>query len=340
MISQNQAHPILYLIVSFTGKIIQRRAKSTSSDSRISANHMTSIIAKLQSQRVRDSTAKNYLCIWRSFNKFVIRLDVKPSTWEERTSMFCAYLIQKGIKSSTISSYISAIKGVLKDDGYKWNEERVLLNSLVRACKLKNDVLYCCLPIQIGLLEILLFEIGRVFKQQFYLQILYQAMLCMGYYGLMRVGELTQGDHPVKACDVHMGKNKDKLMIILHSSKTHGISDYPQKIKIKAMENVNRQNLFCPFKAIRNYIRLRGDCNDRTENFFIFRDKSIVKPPHLRLVLKTCLKEVGLDASLYDVHSLRIGHACDLAKSGKYSVSEIKSLGRWSSSAVYKYLRQ
>ena len=36
-------------------------------------------------------------------------------------ALFCAYLVEQGHQSSTICSYISAIKNVLCTDGYQWN---------------------------------------------------------------------------------------------------------------------------------------------------------------------------------------------------------------------------
>ena len=47
-------------------------------------------------------------------------------------------------------------------------------------------------------------------------------------------GEVTPGHHVAKARDVHLVTNKDKLMIVLYSSKTHDLSCRPQKIKISS----------------------------------------------------------------------------------------------------------
>ena len=196
---------------------------------------MLNIIDRLKSKRVRDSTSKNYLTVWRQFNKFIIRLDRKPEKWEDRASLFCAYMIDNGSKSSTIGSYVSAIKGVLRDDGYLWDDSRILLESLIRACKLENDVVKCRLPIHGHLLEALLFELQRYYDSQLYLMIMFKAIFSLAYYGLMRIGELTSGPHVVKAKDIHVGKNKDKILIILHSSKTHGKESLPQKIKISSI---------------------------------------------------------------------------------------------------------
>ena len=53
---------------------------------------------------------------------------------------------------------------------------------------------------------------------QQYLTILYQAMFAACYYGLLRAGKVTRSPHVIKANDVHLGANKNK---ILHSSYIH-----------------------------------------------------------------------------------------------------------------------
>ena len=59
-----------------------------------------------------------------------------PDSWEERTSMFCGYLIkQTNIQSSTIKSYVSAIKSKLKADDYPWKDELVLLSTFAGWCQ-------------------------------------------------------------------------------------------------------------------------------------------------------------------------------------------------------------
>ena len=84
-----------------------------------------------------------------------------PFLWEDRTSLFCAFLIEKGTQSQTIKSYVSAIKSILMDDNYQWRDDRILLNSLTKVCKLENDHLRCRLPISQKLLDILIFELKR-----------------------------------------------------------------------------------------------------------------------------------------------------------------------------------
>ena len=63
-----------------------------------------------------------------------------------------------------------------------------------------------------------------------------------------------------------------------------------------------------------------------------------MKPDHLRRVLRICLLNIGLDPTLYDMHSTRAERALDLLKAS-FSIAEVKIFGRWKSSAVYRYLK-
>ena len=266
-------------------------------------------------------------------------------SWKDKTALFGTYLVDKGVQSSTLKSYFSAIKHVLRLDGYKWDDDKMILSSLVRGCKLENDKVKVRLPIQKGLLEMILFEVQRMYSsdsQQPYLEHMYKALFCLAYYGMMRVGELTYSPHVLKASNIHVGNNKEKILIVLYSSKTHGKESRPQRIKISAAPTSNvirNKRFFCPFKAVLNFMSLRGNYEEDDEQFFIFADKSKVKPHHVRSVLRNLLDRMNLDGQLYDVHSYRIGRTSDLSKFG-YSVEQIKAMGRWKSNAVYRYIRQ
>ena len=89
-----------------------------------------------------------YHKIWTKFNRFLLKLDRIPETWEERVSLYCTFLVSKGeIQSSMLKSYVSGIKTKLKIDGYKWDDDLIYFNALTRACKIKNDIQITRLPI-------------------------------------------------------------------------------------------------------------------------------------------------------------------------------------------------
>ena len=188
----------------------------------------------------RDSTKRNYYIIWKSLNKFLITLDTIPESWEERVALYSAYLVEyHNIKSTTLRSYISAIKHTLKCDNYKWKYDVVWLNSLIHSCKRINDTVYTRFPIHFKLLEMILFEVDRLYKNQPYLACMYKTIFALAYYGLLRTGEAVsaKGGHTIKAKNVFVATNKEKIKIILHTSKTHDESSDPQEIKITGMES-------------------------------------------------------------------------------------------------------
>ena len=325
----------------FTG---QRKSKtkstttSSTDSSRMTVQYINQILEKLKATQTRKSTMNNYHSIWRHFNNFLIELNLSetPTSWEERTVLFGTHLVDTGSQSATIRSYFSAIKHVLKSDGYDWNDQKAMLNTITRSCRLINDTVKIRLPITRNLLDMLNFEIERKFTKQLYLEYMFKAVFNLAYYGMMRVGEIGLSNHTLKAKDVHIGYNKDKVLLVLHSSKTHGKESVPQKIKIEALKESKR--FFCPFKILRKYMNLRGNYEEDTDAFIAFSDGSAVPPEHLRAVLRELLKNLGLNALLYDFHSCRAGRTVDMARMN-YSLEYIRKAGRWRSNAVYKYLK-
>ena len=225
-------------------------------------------------------------------------------------------------------------------DKYDWKDSKILLHTIVKACKLSNDIVKHRFLIHLNLLEMLLFEIDRYYKNsQPYLFCMYKALFCMAYYGLMHIGELALGDHSVKASNVHLASNKNKLLIILYTSKTLDKSNNPKKITISECEKVGRKRrFFCPFKAIRDFIMIQGCYVSDNENF-VLENRLPVKPIMVRNLLRKLILHLNLNPKLYDCQSFRIGHAVDLEKFG-VSVEEIKRLGCWKSNAVYRYLKR
>ena len=252
------------------------------------------------------------------------------------------------MKSGTVKSYVSAIKHMLTAVDYKCDDEKILLNALIGVCKNENDTAPNRLPIQRSLLEQILFEVERKYSvehQQPYLECLFKTVFIFMYYGLLRISEVAQtiAKHALKAKDVHFADHKEKILLVLHSSKTHGKESRPQKIKISATVNTysiwSKHKHFCPFEITCNFIKVRGkEYYSDDELFFILGDRSPLTADLVRRELKHAIRSLGLNADLYDTHSFRGGRATDLKKMG-CPVDVIKEVGRWRSNAVYKYLR-
>ena len=313
---------------------------SSTETEKISTERMNLIFERLKSQQNRKSTQRNYHCIWKKFISFTLNLDEIPMSWEERLCLFGTHMVEKGSQSTTIRSYMSALKFILRTDDIELNEEKIRLGIIIKACKVQNDRLYVRFPIRLSLLEQMLFEIeclyGAAENNQPYLELMYKSLLLASYYGLLCIGEVTAGDHVIKAGDLHVGTNKNKMLIVLFTSKTHGVESRPQKVHIT--ENGRTNKFFCPFKTLKAYSEVRGDYIYDNEQFFVFVDHSPVYPHHAHNLVHTLLSRLNLDTSLYSFHSLRIGMASDMLRRG-YTVEQIRLAGRWKTNAVFKYLR-
>ena len=201
-----------------------------------------------------------------------------------------------------------------------------LTTTIRKSCRLITDQVKIRLPISRKLLELMLYELNRILSTQPYLLTLYRALFMLAYYGLMRVGELTTGDHPVLAKDISVGTNKDKILIYLRTSKTHGKEAQPQEINIESLDRMPQQGNFCPLRSTLNYYTTRGNYNTDSEPFFIFQDRTPVTPNHARVVLCRMLCALDLDPDLYGMHSTRSRRASDMYRMG-YSIPQIQKAG-------------
>ena len=250
----------------------------------ISTAEIKEIIDYLQCNQHRSTTRRNYYSVWKKFNEFFVRLDRKPDSWEQRILLFTAHLIRERKQSS--------IKAILHNIKVKLNEDTCLLNSLPKACRLANNsTVRLRLPIQCAMLNVILKMTQEYFlnQGQMYLNNLYLSLFSTAYFGLFRVGELTKSDHTVKARDVHIGINKNKLLFVLRSSKNSGSDNKPQLIKIESSTptgRINIHNPYCPYSLLHKYIDSRKTFKSDDEQFFVFSDRSAVKPYNFRKVFK------------------------------------------------------
>ena len=178
----------------------------------------------------------------------------------------------------------------------------------MKACHLRNDRAWNKLPIRNSVLQLILMSLNTILDDQPYLLTLYRALFTTAYFGLFRIGELSCSDHAVKACDVHIGKNKKKLFFVLHSSKRHGKVSKPQIVKIKAHEcktqgahiPIRKMHAgICPFTMLRSYLKIRKNYVDSTEQFFVLRDRSPVTQYQIRVMLAKSISLAKLEPINY-----------------------------------------
>lgn len=290
---------------------------------------------------LKKTTKRAYRTAYLSFTQFNLSLDNMPERLDDQLCVYVAYRVERGDTSSTIQSYLSGIKFMLGQDGIEINTRTARLRALIKACKYKNDRVVHRMPISEHLLVKLVRQIDLIFSSQPYLAKLYRCMLVMGFYGMLRVGEMSTGEHPILARDVHFNHRLKKVQVILRTSKTHGLGDQPQYVKFSSNDSrvflYNKK--FCPYTVVWEFLNIRGPRLADTDPFFVFGDNTPVKPYQMQAVLKRALSKFHLDPTDFGVHSLRIGYATTLDHR-HVQLDVIRRKGRWKrTNIVYRYIR-
>ena len=136
--------------------------------------------------------------------------------------MFTAQLIQEGRAGQTVRSYVSAVRSILKEDGIKLTHDYQPLISLLQSTKYTTKPSgQIRLPIQWGLVKLIADDMDNHYSGvDSYSNIMLKAILMAGYFGLLRIGEMTdsESNHTIKFCDVHFERQRSKILMVLHTS--------------------------------------------------------------------------------------------------------------------------
>lgn len=318
---------------------VSTRSTTDEKDMKYSLLQYRRIKDLLKTYKLRCSTRKSYKRTWNRFNKFISQFDTIPPRWEDRIIVWATHLADNRKKSATIKSHISAVRYCLQLDGIQVTHQSCELAAIVQIAKQYNDELYIRLPIQKDLLQLMINFIRVHYwcnlGQQYQASCL-MALFSMAYHGAMRISELTEGEHAVKAQDIIYATNKRKITLYLRSSNTHTKADQPQIISIEEHQWWGKN---CPVKLITQFANFRGRQSDFPEQpFFIWQDCTPVNALQFNTNLCFILFTLGLPSLLYGSHSFRVGKTTDGKISGK-KISTLKKEGRWKTSTVYKYIR-
>ena len=105
-----------------------------------------------------------------------------------------AHLHNKGLASSTISSYDSAVVVFSHKLHYLVDPSNsFFILKLLQGIKKKNPSFDSRLPITLPILKKLV-DILPVSCSSYYYSVLYKAMLLLAFYVFLRIGEITQND--------------------------------------------------------------------------------------------------------------------------------------------------
>lgn len=245
-------------------------------------------------------------------------------------SLFIAFLDQKGLAPTTITTYMSAIGHQHKLTGVLDTTNSFLIQKLMQASKYNKKVHDIRLPITeqllLSLCQAVDFTVDNAFKK-----LLFRTMMSVAFWGFFRVGELT--DASIRILDVSFNVSHglvSQAIISLHKYK-HNRGGTPFQVVLDPATNPS----VCPVQLLVAYIQHRGST---AGPLFIFRDGTAVNRLWFNTQLDVAVRFCGLDPTRYKSHSFRIGAATTAALKG-LSDAQIRFKGRWHSDAFKQYIR-
>lgn len=255
---------------------------------------------------------------------------------EETLLAYVVALNNIGLKASTISGHLSAIRHLNIINGSPdpmIGQERLLLVKRGLAKRASPAELRAAVTNQhilafLPLLDLTAFEDACFF-----------AMCCLGFYGFLRISELTYPDSsfsPENAItSVDLTWAPGRISLLLRRSKT----DVQRKgVTVVIGEN---SSPVCAVKSLQHYLSMRRaslpSLIAATSPLFVTPVGLPVSKAGFSNRLSALSARVGVEG-LVTPHSLRIGAATAAWRAG-YSDSQIMALGRWKSRAFLAYIR-
>ena len=314
-----------------------------------------SVLDRIANGRLRFITAslagssqRKYAGNFRRFESWVAQrgatlgpiLDGSQPLQEEDLLMdFIVYQVEvRGLKHSTISGYMSAIRWVHLANGFDdptANKPR--LRMARRAIKRLTGEVKGKLPVTPDMLK----HIGSNLAMDEAKHAVTWAGLNLAFFFLLRSAEYC--DDPIKALqvgDVQFFKEgeptddleqADELVIFIRSSKT----DQTRK---GARRNAYKTgSLLCPVVAAAKVMRLRQSMGAADDDpFLAYGHKQMLTRKTVTEVLRWAARDLGQVEANFASHSLRIGGASTMLACG-YSEEYIRRQGRWQSYCWRQY---
>ena len=248
--------------------------------------------------------------------------------------MFISHLDSAGYAPSSIRTYVSCISHTHRLYNFDAPSSSFVIRKLLDGVQ-KNSLPRLKLsPISRNLLDRILAVLPSLFTSQFE-GVLLRAIMSPAYHLCARVGELTCSQSNTRNVltvdDVRVVSSNGKVdhMAFTFRHFKHTFNT-PHTLLLRP-----EACAFCPVQVLQQYLTLRG-----TRPGFLFLDQSgvLVQAAKVAAALNKALTALNVDPSSFNTHSFRVGRATDGAQAGA-SDAQLRSLGRWHSSAFRSYIR-
>ena len=282
------------------------------------------------------SSAKLYLRTWVLFVNCTLEINpthkgpVSLPVSVSHLSLFISYLHTQRYAAATIVAHTSSIGYLHRVTGLKDPVSATIIQKLLAGVTKVTPPSPPRLPITIGILVSLIEGVDQVVIHHYHRALL-KAMLSVGFFGLMRIGELTMSKEKT------VPLNLDQL-VYCPSYISISITHFKHNQKLLPVEvPLQFQSIqeICPVRNLTQYLSLRGY---EPGPLFSFPTNSPIPRQFFSKHLSRLLSFAGYQGGRYKSHSLKIGGASYYASLG-YTDSQIRLLGRWDSNAFIRYIR-
>ena len=245
-------------------------------------------------------------------------------------SVFISYLHTQGYASASVVAHTSSIGYLHRITGVPDPVSANIIQKLLAGVTRVSPPAPPRLPITIGIMASLLHSVDQVIIHHYH-RALIKSMLTVGFFGLMRIGELTMTKEKVVPLEIHQ-------LTFLPTYVSVSITHFKHNQKLLPLEiplQIQSITEICPVRHLSYYLSLRGYAPGP---LFAFPSMKPIPRQFFSNHLSRLLSFSGYQLDRYKSHSLRIGGATYYASLG-YSDSQIRTLGRWDSNAFVRYIR-
>lgn len=296
------------------------------------------MVQELLSASLAVSTRNSYLRVWKLYQEFCCRTlhvsEAYPPVPIANLILFLTDRFEQGNAASTIATYNSAIGYVHKLLNLPDPSTSFIVKQILKGSSKLRPSKECRLPITKSLLHRMILELLK--EQPSFYQTLFIAMFLLAFYGFLRLSEFTYSsdtNHCLTIDDIEfrpIGQTQNQLVIHFKSFK-HSVPSSVSHLTINNQQSIQ----FCPVYWMQRFISVRGTTKG---SLFCHPDLNPITRKQFGDKLKDVLNCLGLNRNSYTTHSFRYG-ASTMAMSMGLSDAQIRSLGRWRSSAFLKYIR-
>lgn len=252
-----------------------------------------------------------------------------------QASLFVSYLFLKGYSSSTISTYASAVGYLHKIQDHCDPVASFMVKETVQGIRKINPSADVRAPITIALLTRVNNSISALSLGQ-YDTLAFQTMFSLAFFALLRISEIVPtrgGDNHVLKCNAVKFSKSEHSFRLTFSSFKHCKSGYTHTITV-----YNQLGTICPVHLLSQFLLMSKPTDPARLLFVDFKGEPYTRPRFCS-VLRSALSLCGVPPqSNIRSHSFRIGGATYAASQG-FSDAQIRYLGRWSSGAFMRYIR-